>query len=457
MIKKDIPVIKLFIKNDCFYCYDASANAVFSFTQNQYEEAHKLIQMGITDYCNYALNSGNTAAHDILFLVNSGVYFEPELISKSEYPDLDILPFLYERGFNDSVLQVTRDCNFCCRYCQFASNNDISRKHEKQHMSLAIAKQAVDFIMNHSTDAYTINIAFYGGEPLLNIKLIREILEYTANTYPLKLISYNMTINASLLNDVNIKILKNYNVNLMISFDGPENVQNYNRKFKDNGGETFHIVFHNISKLRKKYKKYFDNYVTFHAVSLNHEQTALAEKFFNTEGISTDKYKVVFADLNGIDYIDYHNDVSHTSHLTMSDYNAEWYTNRLKCLNMKYKVPSKWQHSGPCVPGIRRLFVDIDGKFYLCEKAIENDGLSIGSLDNGIDVTSAKKLLNIGELTQEECKKCFAFRFCSICAANCIDPVEGRITTERKKTECENQRKLAIDFLREYVEYREGQ
>ena len=172
------------------------------------------------------------------------------------------------------------------------------------------------------------------------------------------------------------------------------------------------------------------------------------------------KYSLIYGDLSGIDYYNYcgnnldAGDKSEKYKLD-NDSNAKWYKNRLKCFDMKYKIPSKWQHNGPCIPGIRRLFVDTEGKFYVCEKAIENDGLSIGSIEKGIDISSARKLLNLGELTQDECKTCFAFRFCSMCAASCIDPVSGHITSERKKMECKNQRKLTLNFLRTYVGIKE--
>lgn len=457
MKKNDSPVIKLFVKNNHFYCYDAYSNILFSFDRDQYEEAQKLVHMGITAYSDYASESRNTAAHDILFLLNSDRYFAPELFSESQYVDLDVLPFLYERGINDLVLQVTKDCNFSCRYCQFAADSGITRIHENKNMSITVAKQAIDFTIKHSADSYNLNIAFYGGEPLLNIELIKEILEYIADKYPFKLITYNMTTNASLLNDDNIRILKKYNVNINVSFDGPEQVQNYNRKFKNNGNETFDIVNKNIRNLRENHKEYFDKHVTFHSVILNKEQRISAIEYFEGENIDKDRYRVVSADLSGIDYYDYCGVDSDTysKHQSMGN-SFEWYNSRLNCYDLKYRIPQKTQHGGPCIPGIRRLFVNLEGKFYICEKAIENDGLSIGSLEKGIDVAAAGKLLNLGKLTDDECKKCFAFRFCSICAANCIDPLKGCITAERKKIECGNQKKLAIDFLHKYVECRKA-
>ena len=429
---------------------------LFSFTEDQYLESLKLTSMGIDDYLRYALNSENVAAHDISFLLTSGKYFCSELFSESLYPDSEVIPFLFERGLNNIILQVTRDCNFSCRYCQYASNGGISRKHENKHMNFDIAKQTIDFFMEHSTDAYRVNIGFYGGEPLLNIKLIKKIFEYIDKTYPFKLVTYHTTINASLLNDFIIKLLSKYKVNIMLSFDGPESVKNYNRKYRDSGKGSFQSVWHNIDKLKNNYKKYFIDCVTFHAVSLNDEQKKLAELFFEENSIPRSKYKIVFADLSGIDYKSHHfySDFTYEAihNKSIENIDTEPYDNMLKCFNIKYKIPPMCQHSGPCIPGISRLFVDTEGKLYICEKAVENNGLYIGSVQKGIDISLAYKLLNIGKLTQSECKSCYAFRFCSICAAGCIDSAKKCITAEKKIIECKNQRKMTLDFLYAYVE-----
>ncbi len=42
---------------------------------------------------------------------------------------------------------------------------------------------------------------------------------------------------------------------------------------------------------------------------------------------------------------------------------------------------------GPCVPGVMRLFINVDGYFYPCEKASEaSDSMNIGNLDQGYDL-----------------------------------------------------------------------
>ncbi len=72
----------------------------------------------------------------------------------------------------------------------------------------------------------------------------------------------------------------------------------------------------------------------------------------------------------------------------------------------------------PCVPGKHRFFVNAEGYFYPCERVNElSPVMQIGNLETGFELEKVENLLNIGKLTDEECRKCWAFRFCTICAA----------------------------------------
>ena len=80
-------------------------------------------------------------------------------------------------------------------------------------------------------------------------------------------------------------------------------------------------------------------------------------------------------------------------------------------------------HSGPCVPGIQRLFVDVEGNLYPCERVSEaSKAVRMGHIDTGFDIDKARALLNIGKLTEKECKQCFVLlvQFKQIIWKNCL-------------------------------------
>lgn len=450
------PILHMFEESGKHYCYDPASNKIFLLSKNHYMEMKKLIALGKSKYIISMTDTAwGSPARDILYLLNTNKYFSEQLFQESQYPDLEVISSLYDRAIHDLALQITQNCNFSCRYCQYATDNGISRIHANENMSEEIAQKAIDYLMAHSTDANQVNIAFCGGEPLLNFNLIKETLQYIRSKYPYKMVTYNLTSNASLLKEEYIDIFQKYNFQLMISLDGPKNVQNYNRKFRSNGEGTYSIVMKNVIQLMKNHKKYFENNVSFNAVYLNALQKKNAEIFFRDLNIMN-KVRLVDADLKGIDYLVDNVDISKSAYSDdengkADNRSANWYVNRVQQMKNVGIIPSKWHHGGPCIPGIRRLYVNTTGKFFPCEKMMETSGLSIGSLEGGIDIKSICKFLNIGDLTSEECKHCYAFRFCSICCSHCIDPETNCLSSMCKIAECENQKKIADAFLREYV------
>lgn len=86
------------------------------------------------------------------------------------------------------------------------------------------------------------------------------------------------------------------------------------------------------------------------------------------------------------------------------------------------------------MPGRTRLIVDINGKLRPCEKVSEiSTNFVIGTIDEGFDINQVKKLLNIGQITEEECKKCWAIRLCKICAekADAVSELSPELKLER--------------------------
>ena len=91
--------------------------------------------------------------------------------------------------------------------------------------------------------------------------------------------------------------------------------------------------------------------------------------------------------------------------------------------------PSKAHPSGPCIPGARKLFMDVQGNFFPCESTSEASRcMRIGSVDSGFDVPQIAKLLNVGKITEEECKSCWGFRLCRQCcmAADGLDDLSRK-------------------------------
>ena len=119
-------------------------------------------------------------------------------------------------------------------------------------MTLDTAKKAVDFMVNNFKKAKElgygqkeINLTYFGGEPTLCWdSIIVPLTEYIKNNYK-DIFNLNMTTNGTLLNEERINFLKDNNIHLLLSCDGPPEVQDYNRPTRD-GGKSSILIEKNI-------------------------------------------------------------------------------------------------------------------------------------------------------------------------------------------------------------------
>lgn len=92
--------------------------------------------------------------------------------------------FLQNTGFRQLILSVTEDCNLRCRYCYFSDTYADSRPRTHKMMPFDVGRKAVDYFLSQSAlrldrnPTHQVAIGFYGGEPLLNWKLIRGVVEH---------------------------------------------------------------------------------------------------------------------------------------------------------------------------------------------------------------------------------------------------------------------------------------
>ena len=149
-------------------------------------------------------------------------------------------------------LNITDDCNLACKYCFV--------QQKPHYMSLETGKDAIDYIMsNHkkkeeffpqAEDLGIPNVSFFGGEPsLLFDSLIIPLVLYAEEKYPNQ-ITFDITTNGTLLNEERLKFLKSHNMHLLLSIDGDEKTQNYNRPCK-NGAPSFPLIEKNIPLILK--------------------------------------------------------------------------------------------------------------------------------------------------------------------------------------------------------------
>lgn len=120
------------------------------------------------------------------------------------------------------------------------------------------------------------------------------------------------------------------------------------------------------------------------------------------------------------------------------------------------ETPSVAHPSGTCVPGLKKLFIDVNGNFFPCERIDEKSSLmNIGSVEKGFDIEKIKKVLNVGTTTENTCRNCWAFYCCSMCPASSDNGRDESYSEKYKLSKCSRVKAVALEKLKNYTMLKE--
>lgn len=430
------PIVYKFVENGQIFVYDLASGRIINLSPSHWNELEYICRIGFNKYGE--ISNNNQAKSDILCMVNKGFFCQYEN-NIGKHPIDEYTEDLLERRVKNLTLQVTRDCNFKCRYCQYASSQAYERNHAKQYMDERVAIESLNFLYNHSCDSLVIDIGFYGGEPLLNFAIIKKAVNYSQTLFNAKKVRFNVTTNASLMTEEISDYFVQNDFELTLSVDGPENIQNKHRRYVNNGLGTYYPVYKNLIFLKKKHSNYFKNKVKFHPVFMNDDNINEAIHFFREElEIKSDMISPVYAGLSGIEYYS----ADRKTIIIEDEYSREFIkklesgskysvSKLLDSFSTKYNsVPS-----GSCLAGYSKLFVNVEGDLYPCERVIESPETCVGNITDGFNLSATRRILNSWQCVAEECKKCWAFRLCSMCT---VSSICGNNQTENRKFKLNN-------------------
>lgn len=145
---------------------------------------------------------------------------------------------------NSVIMLLTSECNFNCKYCFIESRFN---KYIKKKMTIQTAKKTVEFLIKNMIN--NCMIIFYGGEPLLNVDIIKYIVS-NLNKYSND-IKYTIITNGALIDDKLIEFCESYKIHICVSLDGPSEINDINRIDKKGNG-TFEIVYKNLQKCKDR-------------------------------------------------------------------------------------------------------------------------------------------------------------------------------------------------------------
>lgn len=419
--------IHLFKTRNCYYIYDVNTNLFLKVAKDIYEELEKNQGSIETLKENSVINR----------LIDKG-YLSSNRAEKIEHSLTDILEDALDNYLNTLTLQITQQCNLRCSYCVY-SGNYLNRSHSQKEMDIETAKKGIDFIIDHSKNSSKVNFSFYGGEPFLRFNFIKECVAYAKLKGEGKKVTFSMTTNGTLINDEIMNFVKENDILLTISMDGPKEIHDKNRVFA-NGMGSFDKIMKNVDEIKAKFPQYAQKSLGFNTVMDGKSDFGCINNFFqsydsvrnsnvnatiiNTLGsieentITEDfiqkqqyeRFKILLHKLGKLDEV-------HTSRILLKEFNRlnhDLDKNR----EVSGKIPKKTHPGGPCVPGLNRLFMDVNGRFFPCERVSEESKvMNIGSVEKGFEIQRIKDLLNVGKTSEGKCKNCWAYRYCYLCAA----------------------------------------
>jgi len=170
-----------------------------------------------------------------------------------------------EKSINRITLHVANDCNLRCSYC-YANGGDYNLPRSK--MTLDTAAKFVNFCTAHFDKIGS--IVFFGGEPLLNPKVIKFICESFEHLYKTGQINYmpqcGIITNGTILTDSILSLIKRYINYITVSIDGPQDLNDFNRRFINGKGSYVKIAefIRKINSETNVYIKYEATYTSFH-------------------------------------------------------------------------------------------------------------------------------------------------------------------------------------------------
>ena len=356
------------------------------------------------------------------------------------------------------ILNVTESCNLSCSYCIFSGNYENERLENNSNMSMETAKKAIDLFIPKSKDPAL--ISFYGGEPMKNMSLVKEVINYTRNNFPQKNVAFSMASNFCEA-DKHIRDIINSEIYVAISLDGPREIHDKYRKFK-NGKPTYDKIIENLKKFEDFSPGYSSNHfsynITYNDVNDILDIVAFFQKNEELMGarISGLEPKGLKVSLKPVDNSVVFNLSLDYLEKILSEKDPRilrgFFDQKLRNIASRSReiMPEQLKLNGCCYPGNRKLFVNTNGDFYMCERF--GDRVPIGDINKGmIQDHINKSIEKFLYIRNANCTKdCWAQRICTPCIQSSKDTKED-ISEYGLSQTCDSAKSQILIALAQYV------
>ena len=319
-------------------------------------------------------------------------------------------------------LHIAHDCNLACQYC-FAEEGEYHGR--RALMSFEVGKKALDFLIANSGNRRNLEVDFFGGEPLMNWQVVKDLVAYGREQEKLhdKNFRFTLTTNGVLLNDEIMEFCNKEMANVVLSIDGRKEVHDKMRPFRKGAGSYDLIVpkFQKFAESRHQDKYYVRGTFTHYNPDFAADVLHLADLGFKQISVEpvvaepSEPYAITEEDLPKL-FEEYDKLAAEMvrRHKEGDDFNFFHFMIDLE------GGPCVAKRLSGCGSGTEYLAVTPWGDFYPCHQFVGNEKFLLGNVDDGIKNTEIRdefKCCNV--YAKEKCRKCFARFYCSGgCAAN---------------------------------------
>lgn len=224
----------------------------------------------------YPANEVSEAYEELTELKEAG-----ELFTKDEYKDY-IFDFKNRQTVVKALcLHIAHDCNLACRYC-FAEEGEYHGR--RALMSFEVGKAALDFLIAHSGSRRNLEVDFFGGEPTMNLEVVKQLVAYGRQQEKLhnKNFRFTLTTNGVLLNEEIMEFANKEMANVVLSIDGRKETNDHMRPFRNGAGSYDLIVpkFQKFAESRNQTNYYVRGTFTHHNLDFSKDVLHLADLGF---------------------------------------------------------------------------------------------------------------------------------------------------------------------------------
>jgi len=377
---------------------------------------------------------------------------------------------LIDSSLGGITLEITENCNLRCGYCIYNNHFHGARDHGTHNMSEEVAFRAVDYLKHHSHKTDWVGVTFYGGEPLLRFDFIRSCVDYASKVLEGKPVEFNITTNGISMTPQIADYFQRKNFTVLVSIDGPKDIHDrYRKDFQGSG--SFDKA---ISGLKMLADAYGERAVKKIMLSMVYAPPYSGEKIDRIAAL-WDEFPWLPKNMNV--NITYPSEGSIPAGLLpkeevkedkdLSMWGSERFFNKYMGFGDEYPISQsmeekklarfmqrsifhepfdKYHLNGCCVPGVRKLFVAVDGTFRVCEK-ISSHAPVIGNVFSGMDIDVIKRVYidDYEKMSLPSCSKCWAIRLCNICYIRAFE--DGNLDVGKKSIACSTELNSKIRLL----------